>query len=367
LYICKNTFKETKLLHIEPLFNKFTYGIEFESTNGTIPMRFCRKHGLVPVRDGSVAGLEYVTIPITGLSGMENLKEICDLLKTHTIYDRNCALHFHIGGIPRTESFILALFKILAIVEEDVFQMFPFYKRVNHGVKRKSYTKPLPFPELLSQMTPTSTKKEDIIHNFSILFSYLSMGYKFDDDNINCKLENVKYHPSDPGNNSKWNMKTRYHWVNLIPIIFGNKQTVEFRIHTPTYEYCKVLSFLIFISIIVNYAMVYEKNINSDSTILRYLNLNNIITSSIDSLISDANPLKSIIVDFAIGEVRNYIKNRQNYISRCMNSPKSNQLAPESEYRMFSNWSSKKYEEKNADNPYLRAKIRNFITEDDII
>ena len=36
-----------------------------------------------------------------------------------------------------------------------------------------------------------------------------------------------------------------YYAVNFIPLIFGNKQTIEFRIHTPTYNIHKIINFLL--------------------------------------------------------------------------------------------------------------------------
>ena len=40
-------------------------------------------------------------------------------------------------------------------------------------------------------------------------------------------LDNIISHPSDPNGNQKWNIRPRYLLFNIIPLIFGNKQTIE--------------------------------------------------------------------------------------------------------------------------------------------
>ena len=49
--------------------------------------------------------------------------------------------------------------------------------------------------------------KKNIKDNFNILYQFLSAGQLYED--VNSDLSNVKSHPSDPGGNSKWNIKSR--------------------------------------------------------------------------------------------------------------------------------------------------------------
>src|SRR5690606_13696406 len=149
--------------------------------------------------------------------------------------------HLHIGNIPRTEEFILALFKTLCFVQDEIFSLFPLYKKYNFGYKRKHYTKPFNLNKTLLLMD-NKIDNSNIKENFNILFEYLSNGIPY--SNYNNDLSYVKSHPSDPHGTSKWNIRSRYMAHNIIPLIFGNKQTVEFRIHTPTYNVDKVMYFL---------------------------------------------------------------------------------------------------------------------------
>lgn len=193
----------------EPLseyLNGLSFGLEFETTKGTIPKKYCYLNGVVPLRDGSIEGLEYVTLPLQGKEGIDSIINITKLLNDYTTFDNSCSLHMHIGNIPRTESFILALFKVLCNVENDFYKMFPLYKRINGGYKKKNYTSPLPAVNLLSKMDSKITS-ENMTTNFSILFEYLSNGISYSE--YNNKLENVYSHPYDPDNNRKWNVSSR--------------------------------------------------------------------------------------------------------------------------------------------------------------
>lgn len=263
-----------------------SFGLEFETIKGIIPERLSKPLGLIPLRDGSIQGLEFVTIPLTGKKGLQTIVDSCNLLKERTEFDDSCALHLHIGGIPRTMEFILALYKTLVHIQDDVYQMFPLYKKYNFGVKRLDYSKVLPSHTLLSQMDK-KINKDNIVDNFDVLFKYLSQGVPFK-DNYNT-LENVLSHPSDPRGNQKWNISTRYLWCNMIPLIFDNKQTVEFRIHTPTFEVDKVLNYVVFCSSIINFVKDNTDKILGDCEYLINRNLNNIIELGIsnNSLSSD--------------------------------------------------------------------------------
>ena len=238
-----------------------SFGLEFETTRGNIPDRLAKPLGLIPLRDGSISGIEYVTIPLSGKKGLQAIVNSCNLLKQRASYDDSCALHLHIGGIPRTMEFILALYKTLVHIQDDVYSMFPLYKKYNFGVKQNDYTKQLPTHTLLTQMD-TVIDKSNIVDNFNVLFTHLSQGVAFKGNY--ASLDEVDGHPSDPRGNRKWQVGTRYLWANMIPLIFDNKQTVEFRIHTPTFEVNKVLNYVVMCSNIINFVKDNTTDILSD-------------------------------------------------------------------------------------------------------
>lgn len=297
-YTCDNEIKKVKKIYdsnYEPIYHNLlkedidftkglSFGLEFETTLGSIPKRIANNIGLIPLRDGSISGLEYVTIPLSENKGIQTVLDILDVLQKRTDFDSDCSLHLHVGNLPRTESFFLAVYKILFLLQDDIYSMFPFHKKENYGIKRKNYTKPLPYNNTMLLFDPIIKGEKDIKKNFSILYKFLSMNQSYSD--VGSDINNIEYHPSDPRGNGKWNIRTRYHWVNLIPLLFGNKKTIEFRIHTPTYDKDKVINYMITCFSILDFVIKNEKDILENFNYYVNLNLNDIIGKYADSVYS---------------------------------------------------------------------------------
>ena len=298
-----------------------TFGAEFETIAGTIPHKYSTSNCLAPLRDGSILGLEYVTLPLQGKEGLDNLLNANKLINDYTTVNDNCSFHLHIGNIPRTESFILAFFKTFSLIQDEFFQMFPLYKRINGGFKRKNYTKPLPSVEILSKMDKKITK-DNIKENFDLIFTYLSGGYSYSE--FGSDLQCVHEHPNDPNNDRKWNVNSRYHCVNLIPLIFGNKQTIEFRIHTPIKDPNKTIMFLLLCSKIINFVKKYENDILSGNKIIHSL-ADIIIHCSTDY--SNENILNSYVID--------YVNARKKFTKSCFRNNNFNYKETEFIYKNF--------------------------------
>lgn len=283
-----------------------SFGVEFETTRGLIPQRIADPLGLMALRDGSIQGLEYVTIPLQGAKGMQALLDSLKELRKRTTYDDTCALHFHIGNIPRTEEFFLAFTRIMFLLQDEMFDLFPIYKKENYGVKRKHYTKPYEYADTVYHFDRVITP-DKVTSNFKELYRFLSMGQDYEE--VGCKLENVSYHPSDPHGTSKWNIKSRYYWVNLIPLLFGNKQTVEFRLHTPTYDSYKIMNYLVLCSAIVNYTIKNTKSILENPSSYANIRLDLIISRMFHNTAGGG-----VLVDGLI----NYFNRRRNYWHNCV-------------------------------------------------
>ena len=290
-----------------PLLENLSFGLEFETTKGHIPDRVLNQYGLIPLRDGSISGIEYVTVPMEGEKGLQCTVDILKELKKRTSYsDETCSLHLHLGNIPRTKEFILAFFKVGMKIQDEMFQMFPLYKKYNYHIKNKNYSAPLPTFEILSQLDPIIDSR-NIDENFGILYKYLSMGQDF--KSVENSLDNVLNHPADPNGNHKWNVKTRYYLYNILPLIFGNKQTIEFRIHTPTYDVNKILPFIFMNSLIVNFVIRNQKLILNRKNFINSYGLLDILYMQIDQYdIPNRNRFKDLMYS--------YIEIRKNYCER---------------------------------------------------
>jgi hypothetical protein len=281
------------------VLGNLSFGLEFETTKGKIPDPICNNLGLIPLRDGSIAGLEYVTIPHKGEIGMQAVIDSVLQLKKRTRFNNDCSLHIHIGNVPRTEEFFIGLYKVLFKLQEEIYDMFPHHKLKNLGVKKKHYTKPLP-TSLLFNMDKNITSSS-IAENFDVIYRFLSMGSSF--KSVGNSINNVSSHPSDPHGSSKWNIRTRYYWVNFIPLLFGNKQTIEFRIHTPTFDTNKVINYLIICSAIINYTINNLNSIIKNSGCISNLTLSDVIS----------NIIKDQIIR---SEIIYYMDSRKSFIAR---------------------------------------------------
>jgi hypothetical protein len=284
-----------------------TFGLEFETVKGIISNNKLNVLPLIPLRDGSIPGIEYVTIPLSGELGIQALLDSITELSKRTEYDDSCALHLHIGNIPRTPEFILAFYKVMSYFEDEMYEMFPLYKKYNFDVKRKNYSKPFPINKINSQLEPSididNTKQ--LLANFNILFKYFSEGENFSYYDNN--LKNVHYHPRDADQRAKWNINTRYHAVNFVPLMFVNKQTIEFRIHTPTYDHSKIMNFLLLNSFLINFTMDNTRKILKEPTLLPRIGC---LRSFIDSYVYESLPFKENKSTFC-EELRTYVSYRK--------------------------------------------------------
>jgi hypothetical protein len=177
--------------------------------------------------------------------------------------------------------------------------MFPYYYINTAEFKKKSYCGPLPKHDGL---------KTGAVNIFSTLYYWLSNGNSF-------TRFPVGPHPMDRSGQHKWEVSPRYVWLNLIPIIWGGRGTVEFRCHVPTVMSQKVINWLYITTAILNYArhnMAYLTTTPFDdiskitlAEIVKYsypTNISNILTSYINERKNYYSSRRDIIGE---GEITN--------------------------------------------------------------
>lgn len=216
----------------------YSFGFEFETSRGKIPNYKILETGLLPLRDGSISGIEYATVPLKGIAGVSMLEKACENLQRYTTFSENESLHLHLGNVPTSKEFIGYLYTLTCILEKEIYDIFPRYyaQTSKFKARQKDYNMPL--------------KKELVANNpketFDNIAFYLSEGKKFQGFGAE--------HPNDPEGAHKWNINARYHWVNFIPLLFGSNKTLEFRCHIPTRDPIKVINWLYICSAIIRFA-----------------------------------------------------------------------------------------------------------------
>lgn len=244
-----------------------TFGIEYETNNGRIPEDLIFQNGLIPVRDGSLRNeegtqpYEYATVILSGKTGFEAINMHSELLNKYCVNHYLNSLHVHIGNIPLTKEYIYSLYLVGQAIEDEVYEMFPQAMKKTSTFKKRDYCSPL---------TKLQFKTNDVEGNFNHLYQYLAM-------DANSKFEGYQAkHPRDRDLRSKWNIETRYTWMNFVPLLFGNNKTCEFRIHTSTFNDDKIINWIFLISAICEFANRNQERI-SELDKMERITLNDII------------------------------------------------------------------------------------------
>lgn len=245
----KDEFKDKQVVENEVLYKytdllKYTFGIEYETSEGAIPQHLLIESGLIPLRDGSITGCEYATVVMGGNFGVNLINKQLDLLNTYCGFNRNCALHFHFGGFPLNEKFLLKLNNLFSKVNIDPY------------VPKWTWT-----TEMYKDNGKSYNKKPRTHYLFTSMYeAYVGRKY-FGDLN--------QPHPNDLTHQQKWNVHTRYMALNLInALCYKSPKTVEFRFLRPTFNKKKILAWLFILNAYLLYAESKEKITNDINVIL---------------------------------------------------------------------------------------------------
>jgi hypothetical protein len=265
--IAKKNFEDFKLpieketLKFAKYLGETTFGAELECIRGFVSNNTLRKRGVIICRDGSLVagdgsqGPEYVTVPLQGAKGVQNLKELATEISATNNISYNCALHFHLGNIRTDRTFIVALYKLGAFIQNDLFKMFPYYKNdeIKFAGKQKNYCKKLKsfIPNYKGEGKEEFTKYID--DYYKAIFSWLVDGRAIPTMNLNRGMRHPQSH--------KWERQARYHWINFMNLFFDNRNTIEFRLHTPTTNAYKITNWLYMIRAIILYTEHYTEDI----------------------------------------------------------------------------------------------------------
>jgi hypothetical protein len=184
----------------------------------------------------------------------------------------------HLGGFPVEEDKILTLYNLCYSLQEEIGELFPYYVYSTSKYKSngKDYCKRLP----------------QKMNSMEFLYNFLANGNADWDGSL------TRPHPNDPRRDRKWEVHSRYYFVNFINMLFGsNIKTVEFRIHNASTNIDKLVNWLYICMAILNYA--------ENGTPSNNITLKDVIEFSYSEETS------KILID--------YIKIRKDYNKMCQN------------------------------------------------
>ena len=236
-----------------------TFGAEIEISHGSLPEYIQNRNGVVICRDGSIdGGPELVTIPLSGAKGLQTLANIGKELKTRGNININCSYHLHIGSIRTDKTFIAAMYILGRKIQDEMFTMFPYYKTDHRGFKRKNYNRKLEALgiHILTNTSDKEIKETYLLDVYARIFDFL-VESKIPLSQFNNK---TREHPES----RKWERNNRYTWLNMMNMFFTHRNTVEFRLHTPTTNPIKLTNWLFICNAIVKYVEKYADQIISN-------------------------------------------------------------------------------------------------------
>lgn len=222
IFKSKQTLRNEEIAFPHSELIKYTFGLEFETGSGYLPENIIIQDGLIPLRDGSISGLEYSTVVLQGNFGLNLLKQQITSLKANTTFNKECSLHIHMGGFPLKEDTIWRLYTVCYKIENDLQKLLPplTFNTAKYKKSGKDYCKKLPQMETFRDLYFALVGR-----NFAGSFT--------------------QPHPQDPERSRKWQINTRYFWLNLInALCYRVNKTIEFRFLRPTYNFRKILSWI---------------------------------------------------------------------------------------------------------------------------
>lgn len=256
------------------LLGSTTFGIELECQKGYLADHLQNRLGVVICRDGSLKdengnpGPEFVTIPMMGEKGVQSIIDLCNALKKRTEIGINCSLHIHLGNIDTSRTFLVSLFRLCNKIQNEIFQMFPYYKANPQGIKHKNYNQKLPTLQLYTYSDDKKSINKYIDQGYRKIFMWLADGALEPDFSSGKK---VYKHPRQ----HKWERGARYYWMNSMNVIFSERNTIEFRLHTPTTNAQKVFNWLFICNAIIRYAEAHAEEIITSRKAIKLQNILN--------------------------------------------------------------------------------------------
>lgn len=165
---------------------KYSFGLEFETSMGYVPENTCFRDGLIPLRDGSISGLEYSTVVMSGDTGLSLLEQQLVTLRKYTSFNKECSLHIHFGGFNLTPDNVYKVYYLCKTLESTIGRLVPpeTFNSANYKANGKDYCRRLPS-----------------FRNFDNLYESL-VGRKFFGSF-------TQPHPNDIRREAKWRIPTR--------------------------------------------------------------------------------------------------------------------------------------------------------------
>lgn len=140
---------------------------------------------------------------MSGAKGLQNITDVATLVTERCEVDINCSLHYHFGNIPKDRLYLIALYTLAYKIQDEVFEMFPYYKTDPRGIKKKNYCQKLKQMSIYPLKDSSKEGYEQYVEEIYVrIFTFLSDGHP------PSEFANKKLHKHPIRN--KWERHSRY-------------------------------------------------------------------------------------------------------------------------------------------------------------
>lgn len=305
--LIKQYYKPTisKFANYVSQYTSTTFGIELENTWGRLSETMLFKLGVVPLKDGSVDGIEYASIIHTGKTAIQSILDMKDI--GYMTCNKFNSTHFHMYAGDNTPKQLVALYQLYYQVQQEVWNIIPPFKKSFHfAVAKNGQDHCMNLPDLgildYYNDSENTNKTKTIQKLYDDIFTI------FHDGQAPCSQYNPDTKKHFKGKVRKWNYTGRYYNLNFWNVFFGSG-TVEFRAVHGTFNWYKVM----FYYLICNGIFEFAKN-KADYILAEHkIDLEEILKNVYNEELAD------IILDFILERKRIYRKNRMQQVD-CNNN-----------------------------------------------
>lgn len=285
----ENNFELSKYL-------KYTFGIEYETSEGYIPEDLCFRDGLIPLRDGSISGLEYSTVVMNGKTGLDLVHQQVKTLSKYTFFNKECSLHMHFGGYPIDPMAIWTVYRVCYYLQDEAEEFLPKYTYRTSCYKKSG---------------------KDYCNKLGNYKTFGELYQRFAEQKFMGSLEQP--HPNDCERNHKWDCHSRYVCVNFLNMLcYESAKTIEFRFLRPTANFKKIYYWIAIFNAVLKYSeKLYERSDKTEKGIMSLIYEENVSFPTVLYTVYPESFAKKVLdfIDLLYIAVKNQTVN-EDYIGR---------------------------------------------------
>lgn len=236
--LCKKEYATSDKFNF--MKNKFTYGFELETSAGQFILKNPEDYGFMTLYDGSITGHEYASVPLVPAQ-FKTLEDFCAELQKNHLTNRFCSVHVHVGNVPYSAKNLLAIYSLFYRLQDELHSIVSPFKKDLKFLSNKLRGEAKDHCQYLPKLPAPN------IENFHAAFFRWS-GLDISDYRTTKSAKILT-------DVQKWNVESRYFFVNFTNYCFKEGGTIELRLLQGSLNSDRILNWTLINSAIIEYAL----------------------------------------------------------------------------------------------------------------